>query len=81
MNNFKEIDEQNTIQIITNINKDNNDLKKDDCLDTISENDIFLTGQKRSKGIYGSATKKQINELREEGIETQIFPWIEDNNN
>ena len=42
---------------------------------------IHYTSKKRSKGIYGSATKKQINELREEGIETQIFPWIEDNNN
>ena len=42
---------------------------------------IHYTNKKRSKGIYGSATKKQINELREEGIETQIFPWIEDNNN
>ena len=42
---------------------------------------IHYTNKKRSKGIYGSATKKQINELRDEGIETQIFPWIEDNNN
>ena len=42
---------------------------------------IHYTNKKRSKGIYGSATKKQINELREEGIDTQIFPWIEDNNN
>ena len=42
---------------------------------------IHYTNKKRSKGIYGNATKKQINELREEGIETQIFPWIEDNNN
>ncbi len=42
---------------------------------------IHYTNKKRSKGIYGSATNKQINELHEEGIETQIFPWIEDNNN
>ena len=36
---------------------------------------------KKRKGIYGNASKKQIAELRDEGIETQIFPWIEDNNN
>ena len=36
---------------------------------------------KKQKGIYGNASKKQIAELRDEGIETQIFPWIEDNNN
>ena len=37
--------------------------------------------KKNSKGIYGSATKNQINELKEEGIETQVFPWLEDKNN
>tara|TARA_B100001989_G_C24421961_1_gene404472 strand:- start:144 stop:572 length:429 start_codon:yes stop_codon:yes gene_type:complete len=42
---------------------------------------IHYTNKKRSKGIYGSATKKQIIELHEEGIETQVFPWIEDKNN
>ena len=37
--------------------------------------------KKFSKGIYGNATKKQLRELNEEGIETQVFPWIEDKNN
>ena len=37
--------------------------------------------KKKSKGIYGNATKKQINELQEEGIDTQVFPWIDDKNN
>ena len=35
----------------------------------------------KTKGIYGSATKKQINELQEEGIETHVFPWIDNKNN
>ena len=42
---------------------------------------LHYTDKKKSKGIYGSATKKQIIELHEEGIETQVFPWIEDKNN
>ena len=37
--------------------------------------------KKKQKGIYGSASKKQIKELQEEGIETETFPWIEDKNN
>ena len=42
---------------------------------------IHYNNKKNSKGIYGSATKNQINELKEEGIETQVFPWLEDKNN
>ena len=42
---------------------------------------LHYTNKKGSKGIYGNATKKQIIELREEGIDTQICPWIEDKNN
>ena len=37
--------------------------------------------RKKTKGIYGNATKKQINELHDEGIETHSFPWIEDKKN
>ena len=29
-----------------------------------------------SKGIYGTATKKDISDLKEEGIETEMIPWI-----
>ena len=42
---------------------------------------LHYSNEKKSKGIYGSATKKQINELQEEGIETHIFPWIDNKNN
>ena len=37
--------------------------------------------KKDGKGIYGSASKKDIKELKEEGIETELIPWIEDKNN
>jgi len=40
----------------------------------------FKSSQNK-KGIYGNASTKQIKELNEEGIETQIFPWIDNNNN
>ena len=33
------------------------------------------------KGIFGTASKKEIKELNDEGITTQIFPWIEKKDN
>ena len=35
----------------------------------------------KKKGIYGSASNEEIKELKEEGIKTEIIPWIEDKNN
>ena len=37
--------------------------------------------KKVSKGIYGTSTKKDLKELKEEGIETEMIPWIKDNTN
>ena len=48
---------------------------------TYKARSLHYNNKKNSKGIYGSATKKQISELREEGIETQIFPFIENKKN
>ncbi len=42
---------------------------------------LHYDNKKNHKGIYGSASKKQIRDLQDEGIETQTFPWIEDKNN
>ena len=36
---------------------------------------------KVTKGIYGTATKKDLKELKEEGIETEIIPWLKDSIN
>ena len=33
------------------------------------------------KGIYGTATKNEIQELKEEGVEAEMIPWIEDKSN
>ena len=42
---------------------------------------LHYNKKEKQKGIYGSASKKQIKELQEEGIETETFLWIEDKNN
>tara|TARA_B100001996_G_scaffold174788_1_gene133395 strand:+ start:69 stop:491 length:423 start_codon:yes stop_codon:yes gene_type:complete len=42
---------------------------------------IHYNNKKNSKGIYGSASEKDLKELKEEGIEAEIIPWFEDNNN
>ena len=42
---------------------------------------IHYNSKKKSKGIYGKATKEEIKELRDEGIETYTIPWVEDKDN
>jgi hypothetical protein len=37
--------------------------------------------KKKKKGIFGTATTDEIKELKEEGIETEIIPWVEDKSN
>ena len=37
--------------------------------------------KKTAKGIYGTASKKDLKELKEEGIDAQIIPWVEDKDN
>ena len=42
---------------------------------------IHYNSKKKSKGIYGNASKKDLLELKEEGIEAQMIPWVEDKDN
>ena len=42
---------------------------------------IHYNNKHRDKGIYGTASKKDLKELKEEGINTQIIPWVENENN
>ena len=42
---------------------------------------IHYNLKKKSKGIYGNISKKDLKELNEEGIKTQIIPWINDVDN
>ena len=42
---------------------------------------IHYDRKKKLKGIYGSATREDLNELKEEGIDAQLIPWIDQNEN
>ena len=42
---------------------------------------IHYDKKKKSKNIYGNASKEDLMELKEEGIDAQMVPWIEDTNN
>ena len=48
---------------------------------TYEARSIHYNKKKKKKGIYGSATLKDIGELKEEGIQTEIMPWIEEKEN
>ena len=42
---------------------------------------IHYISKKMKKGIYGTASNNELRELKEEGIQTEVIPWIEDKNN
>jgi len=42
---------------------------------------IHYDDKKKKKSIYGKASKKDLKELKDEGIEAQLIPWLEDNDN
>ena len=42
---------------------------------------LHYKNKKNSKSIYGKASQKEITELKEEGIDTDIIPWFEDKEN
>ena len=42
---------------------------------------IHYNNKKKTKGIYGTASKEEMKELREEGIKPEIIPWVNDKSN
>tara|TARA_B100000029_G_C16895450_1_gene712028 strand:- start:89 stop:517 length:429 start_codon:yes stop_codon:yes gene_type:complete len=42
---------------------------------------IHYDNKKKSKGIYGNATIEEVKDLNEEGIQTEVIPWINENDN
>ena len=42
---------------------------------------IHYNSKKKLKGIYGSASNEDLKELKEEGIDAQMIPWIDENEN
>ena len=48
---------------------------------TFEARSIHYDKKKRKKGIFGKASKKELIELKEEGIETKSIPWFDDKSN
>ena len=48
---------------------------------TYEARSIHYSKRKTKKGIYGNASLKDVKELKDEGIETEMMPWIEDKEN
>ena len=42
---------------------------------------LHYNNKKKSKGIYGKATANEISELEDEGINTDVIPWFQNNEN
>ena len=42
---------------------------------------IYYNSKKNKKAIYGTASISDVKELKEEGIETEIIPWIDEREN
>ena len=42
---------------------------------------IHYNEKKNKKGIYGKATNEEILDLKNEGIDTEVIPWVEDKKN
>ncbi len=42
---------------------------------------IHYKSKKKSKGIYGNASLEELKELKEEGIETELVPWVNEKDN
>ena len=48
---------------------------------TYEARSIHYNEKKNKKGIYGTASKQDLKELKDEGIETYSIPWVNDENN
>ncbi len=42
---------------------------------------IHYNNKKKPKGIYGKVTVEEAKELKEEGIDTEVIPWVNDSDN
>ena len=48
---------------------------------TFEARSIHYNSKKNKKGIYGTASISDIKDLKEEGIETEVVPWIDEREN
>ena len=42
---------------------------------------IHYNNKKKPRGIYGKVTVEEAKELKEEGIDTEVIPWVNDSDN
>ena len=42
---------------------------------------IHYGNKKKNNQIYGTASMDEVNELKEEGINTEMIPWVDDKSN
>ena len=48
----------------------------------LTKQDLFImTIKKKNKGIFGTTTNDELKELKEEGVNVEVIPWIEDKSN
>ena len=86
-NNLEDINSPSTkyVEIKKTISQYQEFIKKN--LEYVGENfayearSLHYKDKKRTKGIYGTATKEDINELNEEGIKIEMIPWIKNTKN
>ena len=48
---------------------------------TYEARSIHYNSKKNKKGIYGTASISDVKDLKEEGIETEVIPWIDEREN
>ena len=83
----KEIDKKNSKLI--NINKKIREYQKfiKNNFDYVGENFAYEARSihyglgKKKRNIFGTASKNEIKELKDEGIEAEMIPWVEDKSN
>ena len=79
LNSKKYMEIKNKLKEYKNFVKNNFEYVGDNF--TYEARSIHYNNKKKDKGIYGNASTEEIKELSEEGIETEIIPWIDDNKN
>ena len=86
-NNLEDINSPSTkyVEIKKTISKYQEFIKEN--LEYVGENfayearSLHYKDKKKTKGIYGTATKEDLNELKEDGIKAEILPWIKNTMN
>ena len=80
--NNKDISHLNELELKTKLRTLNKEIEKqtvDVGKNFADEARLIYKGEKTNKAIRGTATKKEENKLKEEGIPYIKIPWIKDN--